>query len=339
MAALLVTNELRRPSRNDMRIAIGQLAPVILDREKTITKVIASITSAAAEGCSLIAFGETLIPAYPFWLARTDAARFEATDQKELHAKYLSESVRLPLPGYEHAPNDLQPVCEAAKQHNISVMVGVAEKAADRGAHSIYCSRVYIEGHGGKAGEIRSIHRKLMPTYEERLAWAPGDGAGLVSHTVGPFQVSGLNCWENWLPLARAALYATGANLHVMLWPGCERLTKDITRFVAKEGRCFVVSASAFIRNADVPGSVPYRQNMIAEDPVIYDGGSCIAGPDGEWVVAPITNREEMIVADLDYEMVLRERQNMDSSGHYGRPDVLELHVHRKRQSAAKFHT
>ena len=320
-----------------MKIAIGQIAPVFLDRDATIAKVITAIESAAKQGCSLIAFGETLIPAYPFWLCRTNASRWEAEDQKQIHAKYLEQAVSLPQPGFENAANDLQPVCDAAKSHNVSVMVGVAERAVDRGGHSIYCSRVFIEGNGERAGEILSVHRKLMPTYEERLSWAAGDGAGLVTHSVGPFSVGGLNCWENWLPLARAALYATGMNLHVMLWPGCVRLTNDITRFVAKEGRCFVVSASSIIRPEDVPEDVPYRTEMIGNESTFYDGGSCIAGPDGNWLVEPVVGSEEIIVADLDYDMVLRERQNMDSSGHYGRPDVLQLTVNRKRQSAAKF--
>lgn len=321
-----------------MKVAIAQIAPVILNRDATLAKVVTSIHDAADQECKLVTFGETLVPAYPFWLCRSDAARFEAQDQKEIHAEYLRQAVKIPMPGIERSANDnhLADVCEAARERRISVMLGVAEKAVDRAEHTIYCSRVFISGEEKTAGKILSVHRKLMPTYEERLAWGIGDGAGLQTHPVDQFVVGGLNCWENWLPLARASLYGQGETLHVMLWPGCLRLTNEITRFVAKEGRMFVISASGLIRNEDIPIDVPHRGTMLDENG-IYDGGSCIAGPDGNWIIEPVLNREELIVADLDSNRVLEERQNMDVSGHYSRPDILELHVNRKRQSVVVF--
>lgn len=304
-----------------LHVACAQIAPVFLDRAQTTEKIIAAIRAARGKNCDLVAFGETLLPAYPFWLCRTDGARFEAPDQKELHAHYLEQAVCI-------ADGDLQPICAAARDAKIFVVLGIAE----RDGHTVYCTRVCIDADGA----ILSTHRKLMPTYEERLAWGIGDAAGLVTHRVGPFTLSALNCWENWIPLARAALYEQGTNLHVMLWPGCLRLTHDITRYVAKEARAFVLSASAIIRPADVPPAVPSRARMLsglANDECIYDGGSCIAGPDGEWIVEPQVGSETMITAELDLRRVYEERQSFDPAGHYSRPDALELIVHRKRRS------
>ncbi len=208
------------------------------------------------------------------------------------------------------------------------------ERAPDRGGHSLYASMVFIDAEG----EIGSVHRKLMPTYEERLVWAIGDGHGLRTHRLGPFTAGGLNCWENWLPLARAALYAQGEDLHVAIWPGSLRNTEDITRFIAREGRCFVVSVSGLMRRSDIPDSLP-RAELLREaaDDVMANGGSCIAAPTGEWLLAPETGEESLRVAELEHRMVLEERQNLDVAGHYSRPDVTRLLVDRRRQSTAEF--
>lgn len=309
-----------------MKLAIAQIAPVFLDRAKTIAKAVASVREATSNHASLVCFGETLIPAYPFWLSRTDGAAFDSDDQKELHAIYLDQAVTIER-------GDLAPIQAAARAGNTSVILGVAERPNDRG-HTIFCSRVFID----QRGEIASVHRKLMPTYEERLAWGIGDGAGLVTHRVNEFAIGSLNCWENWMPLARAALYAQGEDLHVALWPGCERLTRDITRFIALESRSFVVSAGALLREQDIQKNFPHRARCCPTPAeVIYDGGSCIAAPDGSWVVEPVTNREQLIIADIDHAMVRRERQNFDPAGHYARPDVLRLLVDRRRQATADF--
>jgi nitrilase len=310
-----------------MRVAAAQIAPVFLDRERTLAKVVAAIDEAAAAGCALIAFGEAFVPGYPAWISRLDGARFDAPDSKELHALYLDQAVD-PTAGH------LATVAEAARRGAIAVVLGIVERAPDRGGHSLYCSLVYVDA----SGQLAPPHRKLMPTYEERLAWGVGDAHGLVVHRLGDFTVGALNCWESWVPLARAALHAQGEDLHVAIWPGSQGLTRDLTRFVALEGRSYVLSAGALLRAADLPASVPHRARMIRdEDELIYDGGSCIAAPDGSWLVPPVVGEERLVIAELDPAMVRRERQNLDISGHYARPDLLRLAIDRRRHPAASF--
>ncbi len=308
-----------------MRVAAAQIAPVFLDRDATLDRVVAQIDAAADAGAQLVAFGEALVPGYPFWLSRLDAARFEAPEIKHLHALSVEAAVTI-------ADGHLDGVCSAARRREIAVVLGIVERPRDRGA-SLYCSAVSIL----PSGAIASVHRKLMPTWEERLAWGVGDGAGLVTHQLGPFTVGALNCWENWMPLARAALQAQGEDLHVAIWPGSTGLTRDITRFAAREGRSFVLAAGALLRQADIPADLPCRDRILAGAPeLLYDGGSAIAGPDGEWIVEPISGREGLVVADLDPRRVLEERHNFDPSGHYARPEVLGLTIDRRRHSVLR---
>ena len=310
-----------------LKVALAQIAPVWLRREATTDKIVDWIGKAATEDCSLVVFGEALLPGYPFWVERTDGARFESDLQKELYAHYVRESINIER-------GDLAPIQAAAMTHSISVYLGTMERAANRGGHSLYCSMVYID----KSGKIGSVHRKLMPTYEERLVWAIGDGHGLRTHDLAPFTVGGLNCFENWLPLPRAALYAQGEDLHVAIWPGNLRNTEDITRFIAKESRSYVISVSGLMRKEDIADDLPQAE-LLREtaDEVMANGGSCIALPTGEWLLEPETGNESLRVAELDHDIVLQERQVMDVVGHYSRPDVTRLLVNRKRQSTASF--
>lgn len=306
---------------NPLRVAIAQIAPVWLDREKTIDKVIDAIGRAAADEARLVAFGEALVPGYPFWIERTDGARFESDLQKDLFARYASEACVIER-------GDLDRVCAEAREHDIAVYLGTIERDPTARGHSLYCTMVYIDPNG----RIRSAHRKLMPTYEERLAWSPGDGNGLRTHALDAFRVGGLNCWENWLPLARASLYGQGEDLHVAIWPGNERNTRDISRFIAREGRCYVLSVSGIMRREDVPDDLPDEVIEGADD-WMANGGSCLVAPDGKFLIEPIVEQEIVTTADIDLNAVLRERQSLDVAGHYARPDVLKLSVNRQRQS------
>jgi nitrilase len=314
------------PQKNDsdgLRVGLAQIAPVWLNRDGTLAKILQYVQEAGDAGCSLVAFGEGLLPGYPFWIERSNGAVFNSPVQKEIHAHYLANAVQIEA-------GHLDELCELARQLNLAVILGCIERPEDRGGHSVYASLVYID----QVGAIQSVHRKLMPTYEERLTWAPGDGHGIKTHRLGPFTVGGLNCWENWMPLARAALYGLGEDLHVALWPGSMSSTQDITRFIALEARSFVLSVSGLMRLSDIPPETPQRSAIAADSAEVFaNGGSCIAGPDGAWIVPPVEDEEKLIVADIDHKRVREERQNFDPAGHYARPDVLRLTVNRQRQS------
>lgn len=312
-------------AQDGLTVALAQISPVYLDRAATIAKVADAVRTAAGEGAKLCCFGEALVPGYPFWVDRTQGAKFESDRQKAWFDRYLDQGVVIER-------GDLDPIKDAARDTGCAVYVGVMERAPDRGGHTLYCSLVYIDG----GGEVRSSHRKLQPTYEERLVWGSGDGNGLRVHPLGPFTAGGLNCWENWLPLARASLYGQGEDLHVAVWPGGPQNTEDCTRFFAREGRSYAVSVSGLLRAEDIPADLD-EPDFRGDGEPLARGGSCIAGPDGRWIIPPVGTEEALLVATLDHGQVRRERHNMDVAGHYSRPDVLQLRVNRDRQSTVRF--
>lgn len=267
-----------------LRIAGAQLAPVWLHRDGTIARVVQSITEAAAHGIALLAFPEAFVPGYPFWIEQTDGARFDSHMQKVLHAHYLDQAVQIEA-------GHLDPVVDASARHGMTVVLGIIERPRDRGGHSIYASCVTITPTHG----IVTVHRKLMPTYEERLSWAPGDGHGL-------------------------------------------RTTEAIPRFVAREGRSYVLSVCSVLRRDQLGAHIPFIDDLRERLPeVISEGGTAIAAPDGTWIVEPTPHVEQRFVADIHHARVRQERQNFDVAGHYGRPDVLRLQVNRERQTIARF--
>ncbi|WP_396636709.1 carbon-nitrogen hydrolase family protein [Maribacter sp. R77961] len=312
---------------NILKVALAQIAPVWLNKKATIDKIAASIKEAAKENAELIVFGEALLPGYPFWLALTEGASWDKKVNKELHAHYVRNAIQIEA-------GELETIQKLAKENSMAIYLGIMERAKNRGGHSIYASLVYINENG----QIKSVHRKLQPTYDERLTWAPGDGNGLQVHPLKQFTVGGLNCWENWMPLPRTALYGQGENLHIAVWPGSEHNTKDITRFIARESRSYVLSVSSLMAKTDFPKDTPHLDAILKKAPdTLANGGSCIAGPNGEWIIAPVLHREGLIYQELDFNRVYEERQNFDVVGHYSRPDVTKLTVNRERQSTVEF--
>lgn len=311
-----------------MKVAAAQLAPVYLDREATLDKVLAAMGDAAAEGVSLIAFPETFVPGYPSWADFTDASTFDDQDQKAAFSQYLDQAVDIER-------GDLDTVVTVAAQLGLFVYLGVAERSISGG--SVYASLVAIDPASGIVG----VHRKLKPTYGERLVWADGDGAGLVAHQLTSddevVRVSGLNCWENWMPLARAAMWAQGPQIHVATWPGSTATSVDATRFAAMEGRVFVVSAGAVLRRSDIRDDFPVLDQMVEHGDIWASGGSMIVAPDGRTVAHAPDREEQILIAEIDLAEVREARHNFDPAGHYSRPDVLQLTVDRQRRRPATF--
>jgi len=316
-------------TRTRLRIAVAQLAPAFLDRAAGTERVIAAIAEAADQSADLICFPESYLPGYPFWLSAGDGARFNDARNKTLFSHYSDQAVTL-------EDGHLDTICAALKKVGMAAWLGIVERPRDRSGHSLYCSYVYIDA----SGEVQSVHRKLQPTHEERLVWSPGDGNGLVTHRLGAFTTGGLNCWENWMPLARAALYAQGEDLHVAGWPGSRSNTEDLTPVLAKEGRSYAVSVSSVMRGSDVRDDMPEAEFVRAAiGELAADGGSCVCAPDGTFLMEPWVGETGVRTVEIDSARVREERQNFDPSGHYSRPDVTQLIVDRTRQAIATFKT
>ena len=311
-----------------LRVAAVQAAPVWMNREATIEKVVGLIKQAAGEGARVLALSETFIPGYPWWVVMDDLRMAAGAKTLARQAWYLREAVDL-------AGGDLDPVVAAAREADTLVSVGVAELAPTGG--SVYCSMVMIHPADGIVG----VHRKLKPTSTERVAWADGDGHGLRVHDWGGWRIGGLNCWENWLPLPRFALYSQGEQLHIMSWPGFSWQTIDPTRFVAIEGGMYVISSSGMLTPADMPDGFPdaeaILEGLASFAPGAADGGAVICDPAGKVLAQGEPGEEQIIYADLEIEATMAPRAMRDQGGHYHRPDVFDITIDRNRRVPASF--
>lgn len=311
----------------ELRIAIAQKAPVFLNRAATTELVLSTIADAAAEGARLLVFPETFLPGYPMWVCRTDGAVFDDADQKAAHAYYLEQAVEADGP-------ELRSIAQCARDHGVLVYLGIAERGNAAARGTVYCSLAVIEPEHGQI----TIHRKLLATYDERLAWGHGDGYGLRCHNLDGMNLGGLICWENWMPQARHALYADGEDVHISVWPGNRSLTKDISRFIALEGRVWSVAAGAVMTSEHIPADFPLAGQLATRGPETYfDGGSAVVSPTGEFVIEPVAGEERLIIADLNSAAVREERLLFDATGHYARPDVFSCTVDRRRRDPVLF--
>lgn len=314
-------------SEESLRVVAAQARPVWLDSRATADKAIALIEQAAGAEADVVVFPEAFLPGYAWWVPRTDGARFEAPDQRAAYAYYLEAAVEI-------GGEELQLVGEAAADFGVTVYLGTAERGVGSGRGTVYCTLVVLEPGRG----VVMTHRKLVPTYDERLVWGYGDGYGLGARDVGGLRVSALNCWENLMPLARHAAYADGTDVHISLWPGSPSHTEATTRFFAYEGRVWSLGVCGLYLREDIPDDFPLAEKLrewVGDLP--FTGGTALAAPTGEWVIEPLVGEERLVVCDLDPQPVRSARLDFDPTGHYARPDVFDVRIDRTRRTAASF--
>jgi nitrilase len=309
-----------QPAANgSFTIAAVQAAPVFLDRDATVEKACRLVAEAGGKGARLVVFPEAFIPAYPLWVWYIPPGYTRPL--RELYAELHANAVAVPSPATDR-------LCAAAAAAGVTVAVGINEVNVEASGTSLYNTLLYI----GPDGKILGKHRNLVPTVGERLVHARGDGSTLAAYRLPIGVLSGLICWENYMPLARYALYAWGTQLYLApTWDRGEPWLSTL-RHIAKEGRVYVVGCCSVMRRDDIPDRFAFKQRFLPEDlEWLNPGASAIVDPDGKVLAGPIEHKEDILYATVDPRELTGPRFQLDVAGHYGRPDIFQLTVRRER--------
>jgi nitrilase len=304
------------------KVAAIQASPIFLNKEATIEKACKLIGEASSHGAALCVFPETWVPGYPFWAGRV-AHKFGDRTLKKVYARLYANSV-------DDSGHEVSKIGKAAKEGNIFVALGINERTP---TGTFYNSILFF----GSNGQLLGKHRKLVPTFNERMVWAHGDGSTLQVFDTEIGKISGLVCWEHWMPLARYTLYANGEQVHASLWPGLNETSLLACRTMAFEGRTFVVASGTYLTKDMLPDDLEIKDELADLPDVLFRGGSCIVGPDGSFIADPVYDCDTIVYADIDLARVYEEKQTLDVVGHYARPEVFTLHVNRKEMDPIVF--
>jgi nitrilase len=302
-----------------VKVAVVQAAPVLFNREATVDKVCQLIGEAAAEGAQFILFPEALIPAYPRGFGFGMVVGSRTPEGRQLWQTYAENAVQIPSPSTEA-------LGEAVRQAGVYMAIGIIERDIQFSGGTLYCTLLYY----GPDGQILGKHRKLKPTGAERLIWGEGDGSTLTALETPLGVIGGLICWENYMPLARMAMYGKGVELYLAPTADARETWQATLRHIALEGRCFVLGCNQFVTKDMHPPDLREHPNLSDQPEVMCRGGSAIVSPLGEIISGPLYDQEGILYAELDIGEITRAKVDFDVVGHYARPDVFQLTVNEK---------
>ncbi len=307
-------------------LAVIQKPSCFLDKQQSIQLAVKSVEEAARNGAKLVVFTEAFIPGYPAWLWRLRPGMDWGTSE-QLYQRLMANSVDLSGP-------DLEPLYQAATEHHVTVVCGINERDSKLSRSTLYNSYVTITPSGGLA----NVHRKLMPTNPERMVWGFGDASGLTVIDTPVGRIGALVCWENFMPLARHALYAQGIEVYIApTYDSGEDWTGTL-QHIAREGRCYVVGCGNLLRAQDLPDDFPDRDTLYPDpDEWINPGDSIVIAPGGEIQQGPLHKEQGILYCDIDTTRVTTSRRALDVAGHYSRPDIFTLQVNNLAQSSIAF--
>ena len=308
------------------RVAVVQQPPVLLNRQATVERAVALTDEAASEGARLITFPEAYIPGYPEWIWRLrPGADYEQSS--EIHARLIDNAVDL-------NSDVLDPMLAVARRRRVTVVVGLHEREGSFGRATLYNTVVIVNARG----EIANRHRKLMPTNPERMVWGLGDASGLRVVDTDAGRLGALICWENYMPLARYALYAGGVQIYVApTWDMGSGWMSTVVH-IALEGRCWVIGNGTSLQGRDIPADFPERETLFPDpDEWINEGDSLVVAPNGTIVAGPLNKQHGILYAECDPDRSTYAHRTLDVTGHYARPDVFKLEVRRDSDVPVSF--
>jgi nitrilase len=308
------------------KIAIIQNPPVMLDRQSTIDYAVSLVAETAANGAQLVIFPEAFIPGYPAWIWRLRPGT-DWTLTERIHERLLDNAVDLDA-------DDLGPLCQAASDHQLTIVCGINERDSAFSKATLYNSVVVI----GANGKLLNKHRKLMPTNPERMIWGFGDATGLNVVDTPAGRIGTLICWENYMPLARYALYAQGIEIYIAPTYDSGDGWIGTLQHIAREAGCWVLGSGTALKGTDFPDDFPNRSELYPDpEEWVNAGDSIVIAPGGEIQAGPMRNEQGVLYTEINTESVAMARRTLDIVGHYARPDIFTLHVNTQAQRPVEF--